>query len=227
MEPKPTTKPAICIPRDIMLRAAMIRLGDIDEEVQAGYDVIRKYHKTVTVFGSARVKEDNPYYQSARDISAKLAENDYAIITGGGHGIMEAANRGAQEAGGDSVGFNIKLPKEQTLNQYTTDSLAFKYFAPRKICMTLFADAYVFFPGGFGTLDELTEIITLIQTGKTTKAPAILYGSDFWKGFDGFVQEELLRNGLITDGDDDLYHITDDVDEIVRLVKANHTYCEH
>ncbi|HCR55471.1 TPA: hypothetical protein DIV49_00710, partial [Candidatus Saccharibacteria bacterium] len=85
MEPKPTTKPAICIPRDIMLRAAMIRLGDIDEEVQAGYDVIRKYHKTVTVFGSARVKEDNPYYQSARDISAKLAENDYAIITGGGH----------------------------------------------------------------------------------------------------------------------------------------------
>ncbi len=210
-----------------MLRAAMIRLGDIDEEVQAGYDVIRKYHKTVTVFGSARVKEDNPYYQSARDISAKLAENDYAIITGGGHGIMEAANRGAQEAGGDSVGFNIKLPKEQTLNQYTTDSLAFKYFAPRKICMTLFADAYVFFPGGFGTLDELTEIITLIQTGKTTKAPAILYGSDFWQGFDGFVQEELLKNGLITDGDDDLYHITDDVDEIVRLVKANHTYCEH
>lgn len=229
MKPKVSTKPAICIPRDIMLRAAMIRLGDIDEEVQKGYDVIRNYHKTVTVFGSARrLTEDNQYYRAARKISAKLAENDYAIITGGGHGIMEAANRGAMEAGGDSVGFNIKLPKEQTLNPYTTDSLAFKYFAPRKICMTLFADAYLFFPGGFGTLDELTEIITLIQTGKTNKAPAILYGSSFWKGFDDFVKEELLRNtGTISEGDEKLYHITDDVDEIVRLVRANHTYCEH
>ncbi len=223
-------KNIVCIPREIMLQAAMLRLGDIDEEVQRGYDVIRRYHKTVTVFGSARpphTPENREHYQAARKTAAKLAEHDYAVVTGGGHGIMEAANRGAFEAGGNSIGFNIRLPKEQSLNEYTTDSLSFKYFAPRKIVMTLFADAYIYFPGGFGTLDELGEIITLIQTHKTTKAPVILYGKEFWKDFDKFVKNELLKHEMISDGDQKLYHITDDIDELVELVRANHTYCDH
>lgn len=221
------TAPA-CIPRDIMMQAAMLRLGEVDHEIHQGYNVLRKYHKTATIFGSARVTEDNPYYKAARETGNKLAKKGYAIISGGGHGIMAAANQGALEAGGDSIGFNIELPHEQTLNDYTTESLAFSHFAPRKIAMTLFANAYVYFPGGFGTLDEFGEIITLIQTGKTTPAPLILYGSDFWGPLDKFFRDTLLDElNLISPGDENLYVITDDTDEIVRLVEANQTYCAH
>lgn len=228
MKPKPDTEIPVCIPRDIVLQAAMIRLGNIDEELQAGYNVVRKYHKTVTVFGSARTPEGEPYYEAARNLTAKLAKHDYAVITGGGHGIMEAANRGAFEAGGDSIGFNITLPHEQKLNPYTTESLSFSYFSPRKIAMTLYADAYVYFPGGFGTLDEMMEILTLIQTGKTAKAPVILYGESFWKPLDQFVRNSMLeKERLISAGDELLYTITDDLDEIVRIVRANKTYCDH
>lgn len=228
MQPKPTDEQTICAPREILLQAAMIRLGNVDDEIQAGYNVIRQYHKTVTVFGSARVTEDNMYYIAAREAGKQLAVNDYAVITGGGHGIMEAANRGAKEAGGISVGFNIKLPKEQTLNEYTTSSLSFSHFAPRKIVMTLFANAYIYFPGGFGTMDELTEILTLMQTGKTAKAPIILYGSGFWSDFDEFVKKNMdHEQHLINRGDEKLYRITDSIEEMVELVRANQTYCEH
>lgn len=228
MQPKPNTEIPVCIPRDIVLQAAMIRLGSVDEELQAGYNVIRNFHKTVTIFGSARTPEGERYYEAARLTGHKLAENGYAVITGGGHGIMEAANRGAYEAEGDSVGFNISLPHEQTLNEYTTSSLAFSHFSPRKIAMTLYADAYIYFPGGFGTMDEMMEILTLIQTGKTAKAPVILYGTDFWGPLDQFIRKQMLeKERLISTGDELLYHITDDVNEIVRLVKANKTYCSH
>jgi uncharacterized protein (TIGR00730 family) len=228
MQPKPNTEVPVCIPRDIVLQAAMIRLGSVDDELQAGYNVVRKYHKTVTVFGSARTPEGERYYEAARMMSHKLAEHGYAIITGGGHGIMEAANRGAMDAGGDSIGFNIALPHEQTLNEYTTESLSFSHFSPRKIAMTLYADAYIYFPGGFGTMDEMMEILTLIQTGKTSKAPVILYGTDFWKPLDRFIKTSMLeKERLISAGDELLYHITDDVNEIVKLVRANKTYCDH
>lgn len=228
MQPKPNTEVPVCIPRDIVLQAAMIRLGSVDDELQAGYNVVRKYHKTVTVFGSARTPEGERYYEAARMMSHKLAEHGYAIITGGGHGIMEAANRGAMDAGGDSIGFNIALPHEQTLNEYTTESLSFSHFSPRKIAMTLYADAYIYFPGGFGTMDEMMEILTLIQTGKTSKAPVILYGTDFWKPLDTFIKTSMLeKEHLISAGDELLYHITDDVNEIVKLVRANKTYCDH
>lgn len=226
MQPKPTQQiPDACVPRDIMMQAAMIRLGDIDHEVQQGYNILRKYQKTATIFGSARLPEDSKYYQAARDVARCLAKKHYAIVTGGGHGIMGAANQGARDGDGDSIGFNIELPHEQNLNEYTTEDLAFSHFAPRKIVMTLFANAYIYFPGGFGTLDELSEIITLIQTGKTTKAPVILYGSDFWNGFDAFVRQTMLSHKVISPGDEHLYTITDDVEEIVRLVEANQTYC--
>lgn len=225
MQPKPNKNEKVCIPRDIVLQAAMIRLGDIDDEVQNGYNVIRKYHKTVTIFGSARTPEDSPDYQKAREVAARLAEEKYAVITGGGHGIMGAANRGAFEAGGHSIGFNIALPHEQTLNNFTTESYAFSHFAPRKIAMTLYADAYIYFPGGFGTLDELTEILTLIQTGKTNKAPIILVGSHFWNAFDQLAKNALLTHKAIQEKDLALYTITDSTDEILNIVKSNTTYC--
>ena len=236
MQPKPTTDiPNVCIPRDIMLQAAMIRLGDINHEVQEGYNIIRKYHKTVTIFGSARTDENDPYYKKAEEISEKLAGHGYAIISGGGLGIMGAANEGAAHAaqkgaskvGGASVGFNIKLPHEQHLNKYASESFEFEHFAPRKIVMTMYADAYIYFPGGFGTLDELTEVLTLIQTGKTVKAPVILVGRDFWGDFDSFVKKHMLDKKLISPGDEHLYTITDSVDAVINLVKSNKTYCDH
>lgn len=228
MKPKPETEVPVCIPRDIVLQAAMIRLGNIDDELQAGYNIVRKYHKTVTVFGSARTPEGDRYYEAARQLTAKLAAHKYAVLTGGGHGIMEAANRGAFEAGGDSIGFNIVLPHEQTLNPYVTETLAFSHFSPRKIAMTLYADAYIYFPGGFGTLDELMEILTLVQTGKTAKAPIILYGKDYWEPLDRFIRTTMLeKEHLVSPGDELLYTITDDPNEIVSLVRANKTYCDH
>lgn len=228
MKPKPNPEVPVCIPRDIVLQAAMLRLGSVDDELQAGYNVIRRYHKTVTVFGSARTQATMPYYKAAQELGAKLAKNEYAVITGGGHGIMEAANRGAFEAGGDSIGFNIALPHEQTLNEYTTDSLSFSHFSPRKIAMTLYADAYVYFPGGFGTMDEMMEIMTLIQTGKTVKAPVLLYGMKFWGPFDAWVKKLMLEEEHdISAGDELLYHITDDIDEIVSIIRKNKTYCDH
>jgi uncharacterized protein (TIGR00730 family) len=218
----------VCIPRDTAMKAAMMRLKSVNEEIRSGYKILTKYEKTATVFGSARLPQSSPYYKAAKKLSYKLVENGYAVISGGGHGIMEAANEGASQAGGASIGFNIKLPHEQTLNPHTTDSLAFSHFAPRKIVMTLFANAYIYFPGGFGTLDELTEILTLIQTGKATKAPVILFGSDFWKPFDSFVKKVLLnQEAVISPGDEHLYIITDDIDEAMQHVIANQTYCEY
>ncbi len=235
MQPKPDTEEAVCIPRDIALQAAMIRLGNVDEEIQAGYNIIRKYHKTVTIFGSARTKEGDPYYELAEEVSTRLAGAGYAIVSGGGHGIMGAANQGAHMAaqkgaskvGGVSIGFNIKLPHEQTLNKYTTEHYEFAHFSPRKIVMTMYADAYIYFPGGFGTLDELTEVITLMQTGKTLKSPIILVGHEFWGDFHHFVKKQLLGQGLISEGDENLYTITDDPNKIIEIVKNNKTYCDH
>lgn len=227
MKPKPDETKSVCIPKDIVLQAAMIRLGDIDDEVQNGYNIIRKYDKTVTIFGSARTPVDDPYYQKAKELGKRLAVDDYAVITGGGHGIMAGANEGAKEAGGASLGFNIALPHEQTLNEFTTESYGFSHFAPRKIVMTLYADAYVYFPGGFGTFDELTEILTLIQTGKTNKAPIILFGSEFWNAFDQLSRNALLSHHTIGEVDLDLYKITDSIEEAFQIIKSNKTYCGH
>ncbi len=227
MKPRNTNRAPACIPRDIVLQSAMIRLGNIDDEVQSGYEIIRKYHKTVTIFGSARTPSDAEDYIQAKAVARRLAEHDYTVVTGGGNGIMAAGNEGAMEAGGNSIGFNISLPHEQTLNQFTTESYAFSHFAPRKIVMTLYADAYVYFPGGFGTLDELTEILTLIQTGKTMKAPIILFGSSFWNAFQHLAENALLTHHSITEDDLKLFTITDSIDEVIKIVRSNKTYCEH
>lgn len=216
----------VCIPRELQLQAAMFRLGKVDDEIHAGYAILQKYHKTVTFFGSARITEDNEYYQKAKDLAFQLAKEGYTIITGGGGGIMEAANRGAMEAGGKSVGFNIRLPHEQSLNNYTTDSFAFTHFAPRKIVMTLLADAYVCFPGGFGTMDEICEIITLTQTKKMAPVPIVLFDKKFWGKWDDFVCENMLPNKLISDGDEKIYTITEDIPEVVNLIKNQRTCCD-
>ncbi len=218
----------ICIPREIHLQAAMFRLDKVDSQIAHGYEIIKKHHKTVTIFGSARTPEDNRYYQEARSLAGMLAREGYAVITGGGGGIMEAANRGAIEAGGASIGFNIILPHEQSLNEYTTESFAFSHFAPRKIVMTMMADAYIYFPGGYGTLDELLEILTLTQTGKISKAPIYLYDRPFWSKWDDFVRSTMLdQESVISPGDEEIYTVTEDLQQIIDGIKANHTYCGH
>lgn len=220
-------QPGVCIPRDIQLKAAINRLDHLDKEINNGYKILGKHKKTVTIFGSARLTDENFYYQKAYELGNALAKKGFAVVTGGGNGIMEAANKGAFEAGGASIGFNIELPHEQVLNQYVNESYGFTHFAPRKIMMTLFAHAYVYFPGGFGTLDELTEILTLTQTHKTNKAPIILFDSDYWTDFDKFVKKHLLGSPyLISPGDEALYTIADNVEAIVKLAEDNKFYCE-
>ena len=168
-----------------LARNKSLTLEDIErssryaKDLTAGLETIKTYPQGVTVFGSARLPEDNPYYIKARELGQKLAEAGHPVITGGGNGIMEAANRGAFEKGGRSIGLNIQLPMEQTLNQYTTDHLEFHYFFARKVMLAASSKVYVYFPGGFGTIDEFSEIITLMQTKKIDHVPIFLFGSDF------------------------------------------------
>ena len=194
------------------------RVDRIEKELTDGFDLINQYHYTVTVFGSARTTEDDPSYQQARQLTGKLAKEGFAVVTGGGGGIMEAANRGAFEAGGKSVGLNISLPHEQQLNPYVTESMPFRYFFARKVMLVYAASALVVFPGGFGTLDELFEAITLVQTGKMPSLPIILVGSDFWGPLDEFIKKQLLARKLVSPGDEALYYLSDDPDEITQIV---------
>ena len=195
------------------------RIDRIEKEFKAGFEIVNKFNYTVTVFGSARFLEDNPYYKKARETGAMLAENGFVVVTGGGGGIMEAANRGAHESGGQSVGFNIQLPHEQKLNPYITESMPFRYFFARKVMLAYAASALICFPGGFGTLDELFEVITLIQTAKMPPVPVILVGREFWSPLDSFIKQQLLDGlGVISHGDEKLYEIVDEIEEIKQIV---------
>lgn len=196
------------------------RTDKISEEFQGGFEFIKEIDRSVTIFGSARTKEDHPDYIHARALSGKLAQElGYAVLTGGGPGIMEAGNRGAFEVGGKSFGLTIKLPHEQSTNPYVTSEFSFHYFFARKVCMTFASEAYIYYPGGFGTLDELFEILTLIQTKKIPHAPVFLVQSDYWNPLADFIKKSLLEQGLISEGDPDIFTITDDIDEIVAGVK--------
>ncbi|MBR0460342.1 MAG: TIGR00730 family Rossman fold protein, partial [Victivallales bacterium] len=170
----------------------------------------------VTIFGSARLPQDNIYCKKARELGRLLAENGHATITGGGPGIMEAANRGAFEYGGRSIGMNITLSHEQHPNPYLTDMLQFEYFFARKVMLAMSAKVYVFFPGGFGTMDEFSEILILMQEGKMPKMPMFLFGKSFWKPLDKFFTTKMEPLKLISKGDRGIYKLTDDVQEIVR-----------
>lgn len=210
--------------RQKIIDAAEGRLISVTDEFEHAFSILEKYEKTVTVFGSARLPADDPAYQGAYAIGAALAGHGYAVATGGGYGIMEAANKGAYEAGGASIGFNIQLPTEQKLNQYTTDHYSFEHFFGRKVAMTLQSNAYIYCPGGFGTLDELFEIVTLEQTGKIPRVPIILYGSKFWKPLLKFVDQVLNdKFHTIKAGDEKLLTICDNADEIVKLIDNHQT----
>jgi uncharacterized protein (TIGR00730 family) len=189
-------------------------------EFVEGFDAMASVGPAVTVFGSARTKPAAPLYELSRTIGRKLAEAGYAVITGGGPGSMEAANRGCQEGGGLSVGCNIELPHEQSLNPYVDLGVEFRYFFARKVMFVKYADAFVILPGGFGTLDELFEALTLIQTGKVRHFPVVLVGSTYWQGLLDWARATLLHDGAIAEGDLSLLQLTDDPDEVVRIIQT-------
>ncbi len=196
------------------------RLFRIIGDFVDGFDIMPKYLPAVTIFGSARVKEGDKYYEDARKLAYKLAKEGFTVVTGGGPGIMEAGNRGAFEAGGNSIGLNIALPREQIPNKYAKVQLNFHYFFSRKVMLIKYATAYVLFPGGYGTLDELTEVLVLIQTQKLKPFPIFLYGSSFWNGLVEWLKEQVLQNGYIDREDLKLFKVMDDLDEIVTEIKA-------
>jgi uncharacterized protein (TIGR00730 family) len=192
----------------------------IAQEFREGFQAVDKIAQpAVTIFGSARVREDNPVYEDARAAGRRFAELGWAVVTGGGPGVMEAANRGAKEGGGLSVGFNIQLPQEQEPNPYLDISLTFRHFYARKTMFVKVAEGFVVFPGGFGTVDELFEALTLIQTGKVFHFPVVLYDTDYWGELMGWVKGELLADGMISPNDLDLLFVTDDLDEAVERVR--------
>ncbi len=195
------------------------RLFRILAEFVDGFEALCKVYPAVTVFGSARVDPQSNAYQTAETIARGLSKAGYSIVTGGGPGVMEAANKGAAEAGGVSVGLNIKLPHEQQPNPYSNISLGFRYFFVRKVMLIRYAVAFVCLPGGYGTLDEFSEAITLIQTRKIKPFPVILVGSDYWKGFVQWLDKAMLRNGMIRPEDLELFHVLDDPDQVIDTIK--------
>jgi uncharacterized protein (TIGR00730 family) len=195
------------------------RLFKIMAELVDGFDALSDIYPCVSIFGSARVRPGDETYEKTAVIAKKLAENGYHMITGGGPGVMEAGNKGAKEGGGRSVGLNIRLPKEQYPNPYTDIQLDFKYFFVRKVIFLKYAQAYVGMAGGFGTLDEIFEAITLIQTKRIKPFPVILVGSDYWAPLWEWIQGNLLKRQLISPEDLDLVTILDDPDEVVNTIK--------
>ena len=194
-------------------------VAKIAAEFRAGFEKVAQIDRpAVALFGSARVKEGSKPYEEARTVGRKFAEAGWAVVTGGGPGVMEAANRGAHEGGGLSVGFNIVLPHEQHENPYLDIEYTFAHFYARKVCFVRPSEGFVIFPGGFGTLDELYESLTLIQTGKIQHFPVVLYDSDYWGEMVDWIRGELLADGMISPDDIELLHVTDDADEAVRLV---------
>lgn len=195
------------------------RMFRIMAEFVDGFEALAKYHPAVSIFGSTRIKPGDEVYQKAEQIGKLLAENGFAVITGGGPGVMEAANKGAFSAGGKSIGLNIELPFEQKPNPYTNITLNFRYFFVRKVMFVKYAVAYIILPGGFGTMDELLESITLIQTHKIKPFPVILVGSNYWKGFLDWIKGVVLKEGKISPEDLDILQWIDEPEEIVRAIK--------
>src|SRR5215470_16739950 len=184
-----------------------------------GFEAVDRIPRpAATVFGSARTKPGSEEYEQARACGRALAEAGFAVVTGGGPGIMEATNRGAKEAGGFSVGFNIELPHEQDANPYVDLAVGFRHFYARKVMLVKAAEGFILFPGGFGTLDELFESLTLIQTGKVFHFPVVLMGRDFWQGLLDWMQDRLLPAGTISPADERLLFVTDEPKEAVRIV---------
>jgi uncharacterized protein (TIGR00730 family) len=202
---------------DWRTRDAWRALRILSEFVE-GFDTLSDLPRAVSVFGSARSKPDSPECTMAEQLGGALARSGYAVITGGGPGVMEAANKGAAEAGGLSVGLGIELPFEQGLNDWVDIGIDFRYFFVRKTMFVKYAQAFVVLPGGFGTLDELFEAITLVQTKKVTRFPVILMGTEYWSGLVDWMKRTLLKDGKVSESDLDLIQMTDDVDEAVQII---------
>jgi uncharacterized protein (TIGR00730 family) len=212
--------------RRLLRRRGEPLAGDVSliaSEFLAGFQAVNEIDRpAVSIFGSARVLEGTPTYESARATGRAFAEAGFAVVTGGGPGVMEAANRGCKEAGGLSVGFNIELPREQGLNAYCDIGLTFDHFYARKVMFVKAAEGFVIFPGGFGTQDELWEALTLIQTGKIGNFPVVLFGSDYWDELLDWIRDEMLEVGLISPADVELLSVTDEPEGVVRMVVSHY-----
>jgi uncharacterized protein (TIGR00730 family) len=201
------------------------RMFRIIGELVEGFDTLTGIEPAVTIYGSSRVKETDPVYAQTEEIAYQLGKLGFSIVTGGGPGVMEAANKGARRAGVESVGLNIELPQEQAANVYTTKSIAFHHFFARKVMLVKYATAFVFIPGGLGTLDELTEVLTLMQTHKIKPFPAIVFNSHYWKGFLDWLKSSVLGKGCVSEEDLDLLIVCDRTEEVVEAVQ--HWYTKH
>lgn len=211
---------AITLNKRDMQSASTERVMEIAKEFAQGFKFLADYPKTVTFFGSTNLREGDEYYDKARSLSARIVrELEYSVVSGGGPGIMEAADRGAYEAGGNSLGLLIKLPDAQPTNSYIKKSVSFYYFFARKVCLAFGAEVFIFFPGGFGTLDEFFEIVTLIQTRKIAGAPLICFGSEYWNKVKDLMRTEMFSRGMITEEDMNLFTICDSEDEIIEIIR--------
>lgn len=211
-------------PADFKSSQATWRIFRILSEFVEGYEFLSKLNADVTVFGSARIKEGTKYYEQAVLMGGLLAKHNFSVVTGGGPGIMEAINKGAYECGGESIGLNIQLPFEQRINEYVRHGLGFHFFFTRKVMLTSPSQAFIAFPGGFGTLDEIFEVLTLIQTRKMQPVPVVLVGKEFWQKMDTFIQEEMLEeHATISPEDKELYHIVDTAEEAMEIIKEHVT----
>ena len=195
------------------------RIFRIMAEFVDSFQTMSQVGPAVTIFGSARTASTDKYYRAAADIAKGLARHNLAVVTGGGPGTMEAANKGAAHAGGKSVGLNIELPHEQTGNRFANVPVHFHYFFARKVCFVKYSLGFVFMPGGFGTLDEFFEVLTLVQTQRIPQFPLILFGSGHWKGLLAWMKARLEQDRLISPGDLDLVKLTDDVDEVIAIIR--------
>ena len=198
------------------------RLFRIIGELVEGFDTLSGIEPAVSIYGSARVKEGDELYSKAEEIAHRLAEMGFSVITGGGPGLMEAANRGALRAGTTSVGLNIELPEEQAPNRYTTKSITFRHFFIRKIMLVKYAIAFIIMPGGLGTLDELTELLTLMQTQTIRPFPVVLFDTAYWQGFLGWLKTSVLTRGYIAEDDFDLLRVCDDLDTVIEIIQQWH-----
>ena len=210
--------------QDISMQGEPWRIFRIMAEFVESFETMSEQDNLITVFGSARTQPEDRMYQEAEKLGAELAKHGYGVVTGGGPGIMEAANKGAKAAGGTSIGLNIELPMEQTPNPYQNISLDFRYFFVRKVCFLKYTYGVVVFPGGFGTMDEFFESITLVQTNKINRIPTILVGKDFWSPMDKLIEEVLLKNNMISDNDTELYRLVDSAEEAVKYLLDCHRF---
>ena len=211
-------EPLVCKPREL----EPWRVFKIMSEFVEGFALIQKYSLAATFFGSTRSQLDPAYYQAATTLAGKLAKRGFAVITGGSAGIMEAANKGAYEAGGASIGLNIRLDSAQPMNRYVTEQLFFDHFFVRKVMLTFASEVYIYFPGGFGTMDEFFEIVTLVQTKKIKPLPIVVYGSEYWNDLiSEFKVMFLEKYHTISEGDMELFHVVDSVDEAYEYIIKN------